>query len=360
MFFSSTRPSRLVARLASTAALLLGVAWLGACGPERPGQDADADDERVMATIDGEPVTMADVREEAGDQLAQMDLQYRTQRHELLETALQNIVRERLVEEAARERGVTPDDYLASENGASLEVTEEQVTRWYERNQGSLGGRSLEELRPLIRDFLERQGRQQALARLYDELSEGREIVYHLDPVRVDLDNAAAPAWGPADAPVTLTEFSDFQCPYCAQFVETLGELKARYRDRLRVVFRQFPIPRIHPNAMEAAEASLCAQEQERFWEMHDLMFEEQESLDPESLREKAGRVGLDAEEFEECMASDRHLARIDDDLREGQLLGVDGTPALFVNGIRVPGGAVPYDVIARVIDEELERSKTR
>jgi protein-disulfide isomerase len=164
---------------------------------------------------------------------------------------------------------------------------------------------------------------------------------------------------GPEDAPVTLVEFSDFECPYCAQFYRTLKQLAENYSGRLRVVYRQFPI-RTHPNAYAAAEASLCAHDQGEFWAMHDVMFEDQDNLDPTSLREKAERIGLDLEQYDTCLASERHAERIDRDRREARRLGVDGTPAIFVNGVPLAVGAPAYSVAARAIDEELSRAGSR
>jgi protein-disulfide isomerase len=112
----------------------------------------------------------------------------------------------------------------------------------------------------------------------------------------------------------------------------------------------------MHPNAQKAAEASLCADEQAKFWEMHDLLFQEQRQLDVVSLKDKASRLGLDRTAFDECLDSNRYSEQVAQDLRDGAALGVTGTPALFINGAPVQGGAVPFDVLSKLVDEELER----
>ncbi len=323
-------------------------------GPAGCASGGSADDE-VLATIDGEAVVMSDLDELIGDQLSSMDIQYRKQRQQLLEAGLDRVIRDRLLEDEAAQRGVTFEELMAAEGGAT-EVTDEQIRVWYQQNESALGGRSLEELYPRIKEFLEQNQRQTALNGLASQLREARDVEVLLEPLRFELDNEGSPALGPDDAPVTLTEFSDFECPYCGRFFQTLKRLKENYGDQLRVVFRQYPLDN-HPNAYGAAVASLCADQQGAFWEMHDLMFREQEQLDIESLKEKADRLGLDRASFDVCLASDRFQDQIQADMREANRLGVDGTPAIFVNGIPLAGGAVPYQAAVEAIDEELRRA---
>jgi predicted DsbA family dithiol-disulfide isomerase len=329
-------------------ACLAIVPWLAGCA------SGGSEDDEVLATIDGEAVAMSDLDELIGDQLSSMDVQYRKQRQQLLEAGLDRVIRDRLLEDEAAQRGISLDELMASE-GDAAEVTDEQIQVWYQQNQSALGGRSLEELYPRVKEFLEQNQRQAALNDLATQLREGREVDILLEPLRFELANEGSPALGPSDAPVTLTEFSDFECPYCSRFFLTLKHLKENYGDQLRVVYRQFPID-THPAAYGAAVASLCANEQGAFWEIHDLMFREQDQLDIDSLKEKADRLGLDRASFDACLASDRFQDQIQADMREATSLGVDGTPAIFVNGIPLPGGAVPYQTVVELIDEELRR----
>ncbi len=334
---------------ASVLVGLVAISWLAGCSAEPSG------DREVLATIDGEPVRMAELDELLGDQLAQMDHQYRRERHQLIEAGLDRVIRDRLVEAEAAKREISTEELMAAET-AGVQVTDEEIAAWYQRNQPALGGRSVEELYPRIREFLEENAQQLALNEFASQLQEGREVVILLEPLRVDLNNEGSPALGPDDAPVTLVEFSDFECPYCGTFFTTLKRLEENYGDQLRVVYRQYPLE-THPHAFKAAEASLCAHEQGRFWEMHDLMFAEQDRLDVESLKQKADRLGLDREKFDACLDSGRYAEQIRSDAREGARIGIDGTPAIFVNGIQLQGGAVPYEVAAEVIDEELRRA---
>ncbi len=327
------------------------VLWLAAC--------AGGDRFETLATVDGDPVTMADVEELAGAELGQLEHNYRLERHQLIEAVLDQLIRERLLDAEAAARGITRDELIAAETWGVEPVTEEEVTAWYNRNAASLGGRSLEELYPQIVDYLDGTRRQQMLNQLAQRLRQEREVALFLEPFRVELDNSDAPAQGPAAAPVTLTEFSDFECPYCGRFFSLLQQLRENYGDQLRIVYRQFPL-NSHPNAYPAALASLCAREQGRFWELHDLMFAEQDRLEVESLKEKAGRLGLDRARFDDCLDSAQYADAVRKDVLEGNRVGVQGTPAVYINGIPVPGGVGPYNVIAGMIDEELERAGSR
>ncbi len=351
-YLQQTMDSRARVRFGAGGLALLGL-LLSGCAGERSPEDP------VLATIDGDPITLSEVEEVAGDRLGKLDHEYRRQRYDLVESALDRAIRDRLLEIVAESRGISVEELVAGEVDSRAEVSEEEVVAWYEQNQAALGGRTLAELSAAIRQLLQDNKRERALNELTDGIKQDMEVVVHLEPFRVELNNDGSPAMGPEDAPVTLVEFSDFECPYCARFYRTLKQLAENYSGRLRIVYRQFPI-NTHPNAYRAAEASLCAHDQDGFWAMHDLMFEEQDQLDAASLREKAERIGLDVDEYDACLESDRHAQQIERDMREARQLGVDGTPAIFVNGIPLAVGAPAYSVVARAIDEELSRAGSR
>ena len=124
--------------------------------------------------------------------------------------------------------------------------------------------------------------------------------------------------------------------------------------DKVRIVFRQFPLTSIHPQAQKAAEASLCAADQDKFWEMHDAMFQDQSNLQIDKLKEKAASLGLDTEVFNGCIDSSKYTEKVAEDLQEGSRAGVTGTPAVFING-RFLSGAQPFETLAKIIEEELD-----
>ncbi|MCI0676519.1 MAG: DsbA family protein [Phycisphaerales bacterium] len=147
---------------------------------------------------------------------------------------------------------------------------------------------------------------------------------------------------GPLDAPVTLVEYGDYQCPFCGQAHGILHELMTQLANDMRLVFRNFPLTQIHPFAQRAAEAAEAAGAQGRFWNMHDMLYENQDALDNESLREYAAELGLDVDRFGSELTSGVHVPRIREDFASGVRSGVNGTPTFFINGRRHDG---PWDL---------------
>ena len=157
---------------------------------------------------------------------------------------------------------------------------------------------------------------------------------------------------GGAKAPVTIIEFSDYQCPFCQRAEGVVDQVMHAYGNKVRLVFRDFPLP-IHPQARPAAEAASCANAQGKFWEYHAKLFANQSALGEEQLKEYAKDVGLDPAKFEDCLTQKPFSAAIDKDLSEAAKLGINGTPAFFING-RLLSGAQPFEKFKEVIDEEL------
>lgn len=163
-----------------------------------------------------------------------------------------------------------------------------------------------------------------------------------------------APAFGPDNAAVTVVEFSDFQCPFCSRAATVAQKLKGQYGDRVRFVFRQFPLS-FHKEAHLAAQASLAAHAQGKFWEFHDKLFEDQTKLERPALEAAAKEVGLNLAEFKKALDDKSYADEVDADLKLGEEVQVDGTPTMFVNGKRVPN-PTDFDAVAKVIDEELAK----
>lgn len=357
-------------RLAVTRSVpaLLTIAILAVMGclasPVLAQAEAPAGDElpAVVGTIDGRALEREELLEEASSSLEQVDAQRSKclvdadrQEHQALESALERLVRRRLFELEAERQGLSQDQVQDQLRAQAPEVSDEEVDAFYQENQARIQ-QPKEQIAGQIRTYLQQQRLQQAENEFFDQLKERYEVDYVLEPLRFEVADEGHPARGPATAPITIVEFSDFECPYCKRVLPTLEEVRETYGDQVRIVYRHYPLSS-HPNAQKAAEASLCARDQGKFWEMHDLLFAEQGQLSVDDLKEKAARLGLDGELFDECLDSSRYFEAVQADLRAGSAAGVDGTPSLFVNG-RFISGAVPFQTVAEVVNDELRRLK--
>jgi protein-disulfide isomerase len=161
-----------------------------------------------------------------------------------------------------------------------------------------------------------------------------------------------APSFGPEDAKVTIVEFSDFQCPYCSRAAEVVHQIKNKYGDKVRFVFRQFPLP-MHQQAHLAAQAAVAAQQQGKFWEYHDLLFANQRELTRESLEAYAKKVDMNMTELKRALDGQTNKAAVDADVSLGEGVSVSGTPTVFINGKRVPN-PTEFAPVAKLIDEAL------
>ncbi|RJQ18192.1 DsbA family protein [Candidatus Woesearchaeota archaeon] len=163
------------------------------------------------------------------------------------------------------------------------------------------------------------------------------------------------PVLGDKNAPVEIIEFSDFQCPFCGRFYsQSMGQIKEKYVDtgKVKIVFRDFPLG-FHQFAQKSSEAAECADEQGKFWEYHDKLFESQDALDTASLKQYASELGLDTAKFNSCLDTGKYASEVSKDLSDGTAAGVSGTPSFFINGQKIVG-AQPYSVFEAAIEAAL------
>src|SRR3989344_1952564 len=158
---------------------------------------------------------------------------------------------------------------------------------------------------------------------------------------------------GSDNATVTILEYSDFQCPFCGQAEPTIKQILDKYPNDVRVIYKHFPLSQIHPYSEKAAEAAECAADQGKFWEMHDIMFANQNNLYTNSLKQYAKDIGLNTDDFNSCLDSGAMKPLVDNDLRDGGEAGVRGTPAFFGNG-RLKSGAQPFRVFDSAVKNAL------
>jgi protein-disulfide isomerase len=311
-----------------------------------------AAEQKPVATVDGD---VAVTSEQLDAAVANKLLQVRVREYEIRRAALDAILESKLIVRRAKQLGITIDELLRREVSAKTrEVTSEELDSAYATVQGQVKTLPLAEGKAKLAELMQQRRTETRRAEFLNELRQQLHVRVLLDPPRVAVDVADAPSDGPADAAVTIVEFSDFQCPYCGREAETLRTVRKMYRDSVRIVYRHFPLP-IHPDAPKAAEAGACAAEQGRFWTFANALFAHQKQLGVEELKKHAETARLDVEKFSSCLDSGRHLTTWKRDHTAGEALGVTGTPALFVNG-RPIYGAQPLSALTRVIDEELQR----
>jgi protein-disulfide isomerase len=326
-------------------ALMLGLSSVG----------AEMTSTQPLAEVNGEAITAEDLERALGARLRRLEEQI----YNLKRQQLDALIAERLLAQEASKRGTSVAALLDAEVTAKVGlVTEQEVEAFYQANKARLPGEEAA-VREQLRARLQQQKLAARRAAFVESLRARAKVLVNLEPppvVRVEIPIDAAPVRGAAEAPVTLVEFSDFQCPFCKGVQATLAGLLKQYPGKVKLVYRDFPIDALHPQARRAAEAARCAQDQGKFWEYHDLLFAEAPKAAPEDLQRYAEQSGLDLAAFERCLSDNVHRAAVQRDLDEGTRLGVTGTPAFFING-RPLSGAQPLEAFVRVIDEELART---
>ncbi|MGH0032229.1 MAG: DsbA family protein [Myxococcota bacterium] len=300
----------------------------------------------VVAEGSGFAITLAELDHETREMLVARRTRGQASRlYELRSEVLDAWIEERVLGDAAQRRGLDVDAMLDADAGP---VTPEEVQAFFDAHAERLPpGTELEDVEEQIREHLFLEKRDAAA----QAILAAADVRIHLEPPRFDVA-AVGPALGPADAPITVIEFSDFQCPFCRRALPTLRELRKRHPQDVRVVYRHLPLETIHPRARAAAEASVCAEQQGRFWEFHDRLFEAQDALSDADLRAHAEALGLDLTAWDACLADPAPAARVDADVEAARAVGLSGTPAFLVNGVLLTG-AKPIDDFERLIERE-------
>ncbi len=355
---------RKLGRRAWVTALVLSLGvWMPACSAQKTDAkmaSKEIPDTEVVAKYGDQSITAGEVRKKSATDFEQLELrlkqcesEYVKGKHDMMDAQVRKIVQDALVEKEAAAKNMTKEAFLASAVVVT-DATDAEIDAFYEENKARIPpGTTKEQIAPQIKSYLAQQRQGEAKEKFTTELETKYGVRYTIEPMRVEVA-ADGPSKGPKNAPVTIVEFSDFQCPFCSRLIPTMDQVTKTYGDKVHLVFRQFPL-NFHQFAQKAAEASLCADEQGKFWEMHDVMFANQNELSVDKLKERAATLGVKADQFNTCLDSGKFATRVADDLKAGSAAGVSGTPALFVNG-RFISGAVPYADVAKVIDDELQR----
>jgi protein-disulfide isomerase len=323
----------------------------------KPSAPEGQDPKAPAATIEGQPaITYGELEDLVKGDLRRMDNEYKEHVYELRKAALDSLIVRRLLDAKAKAAGKSPEDLMKAAVADKVgEPSEEEIRGLYERAKAAgQAPEPLEKMRPAVANFIRQQKAQAALRSYYEQLRAEAKVEVLLpvwQPPRIEVA-ADGPSRGPAKAPVTIVEFSDFQCPYCGRAEGVVNQVLEAYKDKVRLVYRDYPLPS-HENAVKAAEAAHCAEDQGKYWEMHGKLFANQQALDLKALKGHARDLKLDGTKFDKCLDSGEKAKLVETNRKAGEEAGVNGTPAFFVNG-RMIAGAQPFETFKAAIDAEL------
>jgi predicted DsbA family dithiol-disulfide isomerase len=344
---------RVLAPLACVCVFTLGCLENGQGSPDPKA--ATSEEDAIVARFGDETVTSSELdawikddlftRQTSGGNPAKV--------YDLRAQSLDRMIMERILAAEAARRSLTEEELIDAEVAALGEVSDEEVAQFYQERIDQMGEQPFDQLAPRIRDYLTRSRTQQVAKKLFDDA----DVDFFLERPRVDVD-AVGPSKGPANAPVTIIEFSDFECPFCSRALPVIEEVMARYPEEVRLVYRHMPLDRIHARARIAAEASHCAHDQGQFWAYHDLIFADNKALGDEDLKGFAEKLNLDVAAWEQCMHEGKFADAIEADVQAARSIGITGTPAFVINGVML-SGAKPVEDFVSVIESELKRPES-
>jgi len=316
---------------------------------ETPKGQLRSEDTAVLAEVDGIRITAA----EFNRRKPQAMFQAQQALYDAKKKALEALVDDVLLEREARKENVTVEELLKRhiEPAIGKEPSDEVLRVYYE---GVDSTEPFETAKDKIREYIRQRRIVKAKTAYIESLRTQAQIAYRLDPPRADISLAGTPIRGGKNAPVTVVEFADFECPYCQMIHPDLTKLRAETGDKVAFAFKDLPLPS-HTHAEKAAEAAHCAGAQGKYWEFHDRLFETKQ-YELSKLKETARELKLNGEAFDKCLDSGAQAAFVRSSLNEAQALTIPGTPAFFVNG-RFISGPASYEVLRNAIQEELARA---
>jgi len=325
--------------------MIVATAWGAPSGP--------APAAGVMATVNGRQFTQQQVDDAVLKNVSPSQL------YDLRKQALDEMIDDYLIDQAAKKAGLSTDKYLAREMDHG-QVTDAEARQFFEQHKQAIESQTknapFEQVKGRIVAVLQRQDEKEQHDALIKKLRAENQVSVMLQPARVAVATGGAPWSGGAAAPVTVVEFSDFQCPYCRAAESTVKQIRQTYGDKIKFVYLNFPLS-FHDHALDAARAGACAAQQDKFWQYHDALFADQTKLADNDLKATAAKIGLDKQKFDTCFNAKKPDAMIKSQQAQGDALGVTGTPTFFING-RELVGAQPPDKFSEIINEEMASAK--
>lgn len=343
-----TRPSFI-------APLVFSFFALGCSGSnEEVSAQPTSSDSAVVAIVDGTPIRQSDLDQWIMEEYLRTLKDNKSEAHEIRSQSLKAMIDQHLLEAKAAEEGLSTKELLEREQGNAGPISDKEVELFYKENQRRMGAATLDQVTEQIRNFLSTTRDIDFHDAYLRSLRADTEIQLLLPRPRVEVA-ATGITIGPDNAPITIIEFTDYQCPFCERAEPAMRKVTETYPTQVRWVYRHFPLTTMHPQAMDAAKAAICADRQEKFMGVHRALFENKSNLSTKRLNEIAQEQGLDSKAFSTCLQDSAIEAQVKQDIKEGELAGVTGTPAFFLNGIPF-SGAKPFEEFDELIQEELAR----
>ena len=330
---------------------LVVFAYVLSCFSTTHGQSSQV----IAAKVGEQTITQQEVDDSVSGQVHALQQQL----FALRKAALNNLISKKLLEQEAARQRLSVDQLKDKWMSGRVVVDAGQVNDLYQKNLPAFGLISSDEAKEKLRLDLEAQTR---LKRYRDELVSLRQktridVLMEEPRLAVSRNLNPATALGPANAKVVITEFSDFQCPYCKEAQSTLRRVVKQYSSDVRLEFKNFPIE-THPLALNAARAAYCAGTQGAFWAVHDALFAAKEPS-KRTIREMVRELNLNAEQFDVCWSAKESLTAVTTDLDEGRRLGVEGTPTFIING-KLLRGAASFEEFSEAIEHELKNAQIK
>lgn len=312
----------------------------------------------TVATWDGGAVTYGDLYEDVKGQLIRAEVEFLTAKYQTESQALDGKLMEALLEAEAKKQGMADVESLLKKEieDKVAEPTEEELQAFYQVMQRQLRGAPYEAVKPQVAAEVTRRKQTEVFGAYIEGLKASYNVKVELpfpDLPRIPVSADDDPSIGPESAPVTIVQFAEYQCPYCGKAGEAVDQVMEKYGDKVRMVYRDFPLS-FHPRAIPAAIAANCAGDQGKYWEMHKLLMSDQGSLEEADLTAHATALQLDMGKWATCRLDPAQAAEVQKDFEDGQAAGVSGTPAFFINGVML-SGAQPFSEFERIIERELE-----
>lgn len=305
---------------------------------------------QVAAKVGGKQIMIAELDKASKSSLIPLQAEI----YQVRKTFLDQMVSDALYQLEAEAQGKSADEIKKSLlNRDAIAVSEGDIQKFYQDNKYYFKDQPLEGIKEPIRQRIIDTKARDLERQVVSGLRKKFGVEVFLQEPKLEIETRISPARGPQNAKITLNEFSDFQCPYCARFSDTVNQLVADFPVDVRHVFHHNPLP-MHSNAMAAHHASVCAQRQGKFWEFRDILFDHQAALAPTELRTYAESIGINLGDYDKCVADSSIDEQLSEEVSYATSVGADGTPTSFLNG-RLLSGARPYEEVKAMVEEILQ-----